>query len=99
MSSVGSAGVVSGAAGTAGADAAGADRAEVVMGGISRAAPRSRPLLADANPAGRSWPGDCFLEVRPGGTVGAGDEPGGAPAGAVPADAPVGAVPVGRGRG
>src|SRR5580704_17117055 len=98
MSSAGSAGVVSGSA-TAGADAAGADRAEVVMGGISRAAPRSRPLLADANPAGRSWPGDFFLEVRPGGTVGVGvgEEPGGASAWAVRADAPVGAVPVGRG--
>ena len=83
-----------------------ADRADVVMGGISRAAPRSRPLLADVSPAGRSWPGarsaDVFLvEVRPGGTAraGAGDEPGGAPAGAGPSDAPVGAVPVGRGRG
>ncbi|HJY99976.1 MAG TPA: hypothetical protein VJ305_04600 [Streptosporangiaceae bacterium] len=45
------------------------------------------------------------MEVRPGGTVGAGDELGGAPDGAVLADAPVppvplvGDVPVGRGRG
>src|SRR5580693_3580151 len=65
---------------TAPAGCAGADRADAVTGGTSRAAPRSRPLLADVNPTGRSWLGDAFLApARPGGTggtAGAEDEPG-----------------------
>src|SRR5580693_7083246 len=62
---------------TAPAGCAGADRADAVTGGTSREAPRSRPLLADVNPTGRSWPGDAFLAAaRPGGTSGADDEPG-----------------------
>src|SRR5271163_138510 len=78
MSSAGSAGVVSGSVGVDAAEAvaAGAERADAVTGGISGAALRSRPLLADVNPTGRSLPGDVFLEVRPGGTAGADDEPG-----------------------
>jgi hypothetical protein len=85
-------------AGAAAAACVDADTADAVTGGISRAAPRAGPWLADVSPVGRSWPGarpgDAFLvEVRPDGTEGA-------PVGtAGPEGAPVGAGGPASGRG